>query len=80
MHEVLVDPFIQSFKRAPKKLILDFDAPDDAAHGNSTVGFFMDTMISTVFWRDQRLVRYLRPSKIDGVKHAWAVLSLLVKR
>jgi len=25
-------------------------------------------------------VSYLRPSKIDGAKHAWAILSLLVKR
>ena len=33
MHEVLVDQFIASFKRAPKKLILDFDATDDAIHG-----------------------------------------------
>ena len=40
MHEVLVDPFIQSFKRAPKKLILDFDAPDDAAHGRQHGRFF----------------------------------------
>ena len=33
-----------------------------------------------VFCRDQLLVSYLRPSKIDGAKHAWAILSLLVKR
>jgi Transposase DDE domain group 1 len=26
------------------------------------------------------LVSYLRPSNIDGAKHAWAILSLLVKR
>jgi hypothetical protein len=26
------------------------------------------------------LVSYLRPSKIDGAQHAWAILSLLVKR
>ncbi len=23
---------------------------------------------------------YLRPSKMDGAKHAWAILALLVKR
>ena len=33
-----------------------------------------------VFCGDQLLVSYLRPSKIDGAKHAWAVLALLVKR
>ncbi len=30
--------------------------------------------------RDQVLVSYLRPSNIDGAKHAWAVLALLVRR
>jgi hypothetical protein len=25
-------------------------------------------------------VNYLRPSNIDGAKHAWAILALLVKR
>lgn len=33
-----------------------------------------------VFCRDQLLVSYLRPSKIDGAKHARAILALLVKR
>ena len=33
-----------------------------------------------VFCGDQLLVSYLRPSNIDGAKHAWAILSLLVKR
>jgi hypothetical protein len=32
------------------------------------------------FCGEQLLVSYLRPSKIDGAKHAWAVLSLLAKR
>jgi len=31
-----------------------------------------------VFCGDQPLVAYLRPSKIDGAKHAWAILKLLV--
>ncbi len=30
--------------------------------------------------RDQLLVAYLRPSNIDGAKHAWAILALLVER
>ena len=32
------------------------------------------------FCGDRLLVSYLRPSKIDGAKHAWAILALLVKR
>ncbi len=33
-----------------------------------------------VFCGERLLVSYLRPSKIDGAKHAWAILALLVKR
>lgn len=86
MHAVMVDQFIASFKRAPKKLILDFDATDDAVHGRQDGRFFHGYydhycfLPLYVFCRDQLLVSYLRPSKIDGAKHAWAILALLVKR
>jgi hypothetical protein len=86
LHEVLVDQFIASFKRAPKKLILDFDATDDVVHGKQEGRFFHGYydhycfLPLYVFCRDQLLVSYLRPSKIDGAKHAWAILALLVKR
>ena len=33
-----------------------------------------------MFCGEQLLVSYLRESKIDGARHAWAILSLLVKR
>jgi hypothetical protein len=32
------------------------------------------------FCGEQFLVAYLRPSNIDGAKHAWAILALLVMR
>ena len=86
MHEVLVDQFIDSFRRPPKELILDFDATDDAVHGRQDGGFFHGYydhycfLPLYVFCKDRLLVSYLRPSKIDGAKHAWAILSLLVKR
>jgi len=86
LHEVLVDQFVGSFKRAPKKLVLDFDATDDVVHGKQEGRFFHGYydhycfLPLYVFCRDQLLVRYLRPSKIDGAKHAWAILALLVKR
>ena len=86
IHEVMVDQFIASFKRAPRKLILDFDATDDAVHGQQEGRFFHGYydhycfLPLYVFCRDQLLVSYLRPSKIDGAKHAWAILALLVRR
>ena len=86
LHEVLIEGFIGSFKRAPRKLVLDFDATDDRVHGQQEGRFFHGYydhycfLPLYVFCRDQLLVSYLRPSKIDGAKHAWAILSLLVKR
>ena len=86
IHEVIVDQFIASFKRPPKKLVLDFDATDDAVHGQQEGRFFHGYydhycfLPLYVFCRKQLLVSYLRPSKIDGAKHAWAILALLVKQ
>ena len=86
LHEVLLDQFIASFKRAPKKLILDFDATDNPVHGEQDGRFFHGYyrrycfLPLYVFCGHQLLVSYLRPSNIDGAKHSWAILSLLVKR
>ena len=86
LHEVLLDQFIASCKRAPKKLILDFDATDDPVHGEQDGRFFHGYyrhycfLPLYVFCGHQLLVSYLRPSNIDGAKHSWAILSLLVKR
>jgi hypothetical protein len=65
---------------------LDFDATDDAVHGQQEGRFFHGYydhycfLPLYVFCGKQLLVSYLRPSKIDGAKHAWAILALLVKR
>ena len=86
IHKAMVDQFITSFDRAPRRLILDFDATDDRVHGNQEGRFFHGYydhycyLPLYVFCDNQLLVSYLRPSKIDGAKHAWAILSLLVKR
>ena len=86
MHEVLVERFIDSFKDEPTELILDFDATDDAVHGEQTGRFFHGFyrcycfLPLYVFCGDHLLVSYLRPSNIDAAKHSWAILSLLVKR
>ena len=86
LHEVLIEQFIASYRRTPKRLILDFDATDDAVHGQQEGRFFHGYydhycfLPLYVFCGKQLLVSYLRPSKIDGAKHAWAILALLVKR
>ena len=86
IHKEIIKPFIASFNRAPRRLVLDFDATDDRVHGNQEGRFFHGYydhycyLPLYVFCNDQLLVSYLRPSKIDGAKHAWAILALLVKR
>ena len=86
IHQAIVDNFIASFETAPKELVLDFDATDDPIHGQQEKGFFHGYydqycfLPLFVFCGQQLLVAYLRESKCDGAKHAWAILSLLVKR
>ena len=86
IHRVMIEQFIKSFKRSPRKLVLDFDATDDKIHGKQEGRFFHGYYDSYcflplyVFCGEQLLVSYLRESRIDGAKHAWAILSLLVKR
>ena len=86
LHEVLVEQFIASYPRPPKRLVLDFDATDDRVHGQQVGRFYHGYydhycfLPLYVFCGDRLLVSYLRPSKIDGAKHAWAILALLVKR
>jgi hypothetical protein len=86
LHGQLVDTFIASYAHAPKEVILDFDATDVPVHGNQEERFFHGYydhycfLPLYVFCGQQLLVSYLRSSKIDGAKHAWAVLALLVRR
>jgi len=86
LHEVIIERFIASFREAPAELVLDFDATDDPVHGRQEGRFFHGYydhycfLPLYVFCGEQLLVSYLRPSKIDGAKHAWAILALLVKR
>ena len=86
MHRVLIDQFIASFSAPPRELILDFDATDDRVHGQQEGRFFHGYygdycfLPLYVFCGEQLLVSYLRPSKIDPARHAWAILKLLVVR
>lgn len=86
MSEWMVEVFIKSFREPPEELVLDFDATDDPIHGRQEGRFFHGYydhycfLPLYVFCREQLLVSYLRPSNIDASKHAWAILSVLVKR
>lgn len=86
IHQQLVEQFIASFAQPPEELVLDFDATDDPVHGHQQGRFFHGYydrycfLPLYVLCGQQLLVAYLRRSNIDGSKHAWAILSLLVKR
>ena len=86
LHEVLIGQFIASYQRPPRRLILDFDATDDAVHGQQQGrGFhgYYDRYCFLplyVFCGHRPLVSYLRTSRIDAARHAWAILALLVRR
>jgi hypothetical protein len=84
--KVIVENFIKGYKNPPKELMLDFDATDDQVHGHQEGKFFHGYydhycfLPLYVFCGQKLLPAYLRPSNIDGAKHSWAILSLLVKR
>jgi hypothetical protein len=82
----LVESFIRSYETPPEELILDFDATDDAVHGNQENRFFHGYYDSYCFLPlyvmcgDRLLVAYLRPSNIDPALHTGPILKLLVRR
>lgn len=86
LHKVMVEQFIASFKTSPESLTLDFDATDDAVHGNqvgkSYHGYYRSHCFLPLYVTcgEQLLVSYLRPSNQDPAKHAHAILKLLVTR
>lgn len=86
LSSVLVDAFIESHKKAPEEIILDFDATDDEVHGKQEGRFFHGYydhycfLPLYVFCGEHLLAAYLRPSNIDGAKHSLGVLGLLIKR
>jgi hypothetical protein len=86
MAAVFVEIFIASHETPPTEVILDFDATNDAVHGNQVNRFFHGYydeycfLPLYVFCGHHLLAAYLRPANIDGAKHSWAILALLVKR
>ena len=86
LNEVLVEQFIASHKGAPRELILDIDASDIALHGDQEQAEFHAHydhycyLPLYVFCGKAMLACVLRRSRIDGAKHAAAVIRLLVGR
>jgi len=85
LSKILVDQFVASHESPPEEITLDFDATDDPVHGQQEGRFFHGYyrrycfLPLYVFCGSQPLLAYLRPSKIDGAKHAKAITKLLVE-
>jgi len=86
LHGVLIEQFIASHQSAPEELVLDIDASDVPLHGEQELSQFHAYydqhcyLPLYVFCGQAMLACYLRPSKIDGAKHAAALIKLLVTR
>ena len=86
LHEVLAEQFIASHGKPPAELVLDIDASDVPLHEAQEQGAFHDYydhhcyLPLYVFCGQAMLACVLRPNKIDGARHAAAVIKLLVTR
>lgn len=86
LNRVLVEQFIASQVKAPEELILDVDASDIPLHGDQEQKEFHAYYDSHcylplyVFSGKAMLACVLRRSRIDGARHAAAVIKLLVTR
>lgn len=81
----LIERFISSYDEAPQSITLDFDPTDVTLYGDQESkhyhGYYGDYcyLPLIVTCGHHLLVAHLRPSNIDGARHVWAVLALLVK-
>lgn len=86
LNRVLIEQFIASHRIDPSELILDVDASDIPLHGEQELTQFHGYydhycyLPLYVFCGQAMLACLLRPSRIDGAKHASAVIKLLVTR
>ena len=86
IEHLLVDIFLDSFRSAPKEIILDFDATDDPLHGNQEGRFFHGYYDSYcylplyVFSGAFPLAAKLRSSNIDASTGTVEFLEMMVPR
>lgn len=86
LNRVLVEQFIAAQAQPPRELILDVDASDVPLHGEQERSQFHGYydhycyLPLYVFCGQAMLVCLLRPSRIDGARHAAAVIKLIVGR
>jgi hypothetical protein len=86
LHGVLIEQFIAGQPTPPAELVLDIDASDVPLHGRQELAEFHAYydqhcyLPLYVFCGQAMLACVLRRSRIDGARHAAAVIKLLVTR
>jgi hypothetical protein len=86
LEALLVDLFLDSFKKPPKEIVLDFDATDDPLHGNQEGRFFHGYykcycyLPLYVTCGDHLLAARLRTANRDASDGAVQLLAFLVAR
>ena len=81
---LLVDVFVESYKRPPREICLDLDATDDPLHGQQEEGFFHGYygcycyLPLYIFCGEHLLCARLRPSNQDGAAGSVEELERIV--
>lgn len=84
MDRLLVDLFLESYKKAPNRIWLDLDATDDPLHGNQEGRFFHGYyrhycyLPLYIFCGEHLLCARLRPSNIDAASGSVEELERIV--
>lgn len=84
--DLLLDVFIESYKKVPSRIILDLDATDDPVHGNQEGRFFHGYykeycyLPLYIFCGEALLCARLRPSNIDASEGSIEELTRIVNR
>ncbi len=84
--DLLIDIFLESYRRAPRRIVLDLDATDDPLHGKQEGRFFHGYydcycyLPLYIFCGEHLLCARLRPSNIDGAAGSLDELERIVGR
>ena len=84
--DLLVDAFLESYKRAPRRIVLDLDATDDPLHGKQEGRFFHGYyncycyLPLYIFCGEHLLCARLRSSDVDGAAGSQEELERIVDR
>ena len=84
LHRVLLDTFFSAHDLAPQEIVLDLDSTDFTVHGQqegrSFNAYYDDNIFLPlyIFCGRHLLVSYLRPGRVDNMKHVMPIMKILI--